>query len=294
MPPIWSGTLTFGLVSIPIRMQAAVRSHKISFRQVHVADMGRVRYKKTCEIDHQVLDQSDIGRAYEAGPDHLVPIDDQELDDLPLPTAKAIEVSGFVPLESVPPEMFSTPYFLAPQSPAANKPYVLMRRALEKSGKAAVGKVAMRDSERLVLVRPYEDVLAVHTLHWPDELRSPAEAAPRRAVEISDEEAARADALIEAMGDVEIAAFHDEYGRAVEQLIDAKAAHQAPPAPPEPRETGGAGVMDLMAALVAAADQARADREKDADVHHMGSRKAAGSKPKKTAKTRKSGGKRAG
>lgn len=280
---VWSGTITFGLVAIPVQMVSATSSHKIGFRQIHLADRGRVRYRKICELDEQVLEQEDIGRAYEAGPDHLVPVSDEELDALPLPTAKAIEVSGFLPMDHVPQEMIGTPYFLSAASKAADKPYVLMRRALERSGKAGVGKLAMRDAERLVLIRPHGDVLVAHILHWPDEVRSAADAAPKGGVEISDEEAARADALVEALGEVDLGAFHDEYAAAVQDLINAKLEGGEPPqAEPEPAATGEAA--DLMDTLEAAVSQARTG----AEVHRLADRKRPA---KKTAQ--KTGGKTA-
>ncbi len=282
--PIWSGTLTFGLVSIPVAMRSAVSSHKIGFRQIHLADQGRVRYRKKCELDDQVLTEDEIGRAYEAGADNLIPLSDDELDALPLPTAKTIEIDGFVDLATVPPEMIGKPYFLAPASPGANKPYVLMRRALERSGKAAVGKVAMRGSgERLVLVRPHGDVLAAIDLHWPDELRAADDATPPQ-VDISDDELAGALGLIEAMGDIDMEQMHDEYAQAMQALIEAKIHHKPAPRAPEPQEAEG-GVTDLMSALKAAADQARTDRGEDATVHHLADRKATKKTPaKKTAK----------
>src|SRR5882757_4686909 len=143
MPPIWSGNLTFSLVSIPVTVQSAITSHRVAFRQVHTPDMGRVRYLKVCELDEQVLAQDEIGRAYEAG-DTLVEISDSELAAMPLPTLKTVEVSGFLDLSSVPWRQVDQPYYLAPASPAANKPYVLMRDALARSGKAAIGKLALR------------------------------------------------------------------------------------------------------------------------------------------------------
>jgi DNA end-binding protein Ku len=123
-------TLTFGLVAIPVQIVTATRSHKIAFRQIHTADHGRVRNVRVCEIDGKKLELEDITRAYEAA-GQLVPITDRELDDLPLPTARTIEVSGFLDLASVPGEQFDKPYFLATQSPAANKPYVLFREGPE-------------------------------------------------------------------------------------------------------------------------------------------------------------------
>src|SRR5882757_460947 len=230
MRSVWSGNLAFGLVSIPVKLGSAASSHKIGFRQIHLADHGRVRYQKVCELDEEVLSTSDIGRAYETPDDQLVEITDADLRALPLPTAKTIEVSGFVELASIDAMQLDTPYFLAPASPAANKPYVLMREALARAGKAAVGKFAMRNSEHLALIHPHDDVLLLQTLRWPDELNSPAEAAPKGTVKVSDSELRLADTLIEALGEADLAAYHDEYAQAVETLVTAKLEGTEPPA----------------------------------------------------------------
>jgi DNA end-binding protein Ku len=238
-----------------VKLGSAVSSHKISFRQIHLADQGRVRYQKTCELDETVLDSSDIGRAYETPDDRLVEVTDSDLKTLPLPTAKTIEVSGFVGMEAVDAVQFDTSYFLAPASPAAHKPYVLMREALARSGKAAVGKFAMRGSEHLALVRAREDVLVLQTLRWPDELNSSAEAAPKGKVNISDSELKLADTLIDALGAADLSSYHDEYGQAVEALVTAKLEGAEPPAAGE--EDRGGNVVDLMAALRASVERTK-------------------------------------
>lgn len=254
MRSVWSGNLAFGLVSIPVKLGSAVSSHKISFRQVHRADQGRVRYLKTCELDEEVLESSEIGRAFET-PDQLVEVTDADLRALPLPTAKTIEVSGFVETASIDALQLDTPYYLAPASPAADKSYVLMRDALNRSGKAAVGKFAMRNSEHLAVITPRDDVLILQTLRWPDELNSAADAAPKGSVKISDNELRLADTLIDALGEADLGAYHDEYAQAVEALVSAKLAGSEPPS--APGEAGGGKVVDLMAALQASVDQAQ-------------------------------------
>jgi DNA end-binding protein Ku len=255
MRSVWSGNLAFGLVSIPVKLGSAVSSHKISFRQIHLADQGRVRYQKTCELDEEVLSASEIGRAYETPDDQLVEVTDDDLQTLPLPTAKTIEVNGFLDLASVDSTQFDMPYFLAPSSPAANKPYVLMREALSRSGKAAVGKFAMRNSEHLALIMPRDDVLLLQTLRWPDELNSAADAAPKGRVNISDNELHLADTLIEALGEADLTAYHDEYAQAVEALVTAKL--EGAELPAAGREGAGGKVVDLMAALRASVDAAK-------------------------------------
>jgi DNA end-binding protein Ku len=286
MRSVWSGNLAFGLVSIPVKLGSAVSSHKVSSRQIHLADQGRVRYQKTCELDEEVLTASDIGRAYETPDDQLVQVTDSDLQALPLPTAKTIEVSGFVDLASVDSMQLDTPYFLAPASAGANKPYVLMREALERSGKAAVGKFAMRNSEHLALVTPRDDVLLLQTLRWPDELNNPAEAAPKGSVKISDSELKLADTLIEALGEADLTAYHDEYAQAVEAMVTAKLEGAEPPTVSE--EGGGGKVVDLMAALRASVEQAKPSGETGGPSRGpaRGAKKAASSKragAKKTA-----------
>jgi DNA end-binding protein Ku len=257
MRSVWTGNLAFGLVSIPVKLGTAVSSHKISFRQVHLADQGRVRYQKTCELDEEVLTAADIGRAYETPDEQLVEVTDDDLKSLPLPTAKTIEVSGFIDAASIDSMQLDTPYFLAPAGPAANKPYVLMREALARADKAAVGKFAMRNSEHLALIRARDDVLLLQTLRWPDELNSSAEAAPKGSVSISDNELQLADTLISALGEADLSAYHDEYAQAVEALVTAKLEGTELPAP---GEAGGAKVVDLMAALRASVEQAQDER----------------------------------
>lgn len=289
MRSVWSGNLAFGLVSIPVKLGSAVSSHKIGFRQIHLADQGRVRYQKTCELDEEVLTSADIGRAFETPDDQLIEVTDADLEALPLPTARTIEVNGFVDTAEVDRMQLDTPYFLAPASPAANKPYVLMREALARSGKAAVGKFAMRNSEHLALITARDDILLLQTLRWPDELNPAADAAPRGKVSISDNELRLADTLIDALGEADLTAYHDEYAAAVEALVTAKLEGAEPPT--AGREAGGGQVVDLMAALQASVDQAHRGRGGkggeggDATVHDIGrSAESGGGTGKRTAK----------
>jgi DNA end-binding protein Ku len=299
MRSVWSGNLAFGLVSIPVKLGTAVSSHKISFRQIHRVDQGRVRYQKVCELDERVLSASDIGRAYET-PDRQVEVTDADIRKLPLPTAKTIEVSGFLETASVDSMQIDSAYFVAPASPAADKPYVLMRDALARSEKAAVGKFAMRNAEHLALIRAHDDVLLLQTLRWPDELNSPAEAAPRGSVKISDSELQLADTLIEALGEADLSEYHDEYAQAVEALVAAKLEGAEPPSA---GEEGGGKVVDLMAALKASVEQARGGEEaqesQEATVHELrpsGRKRAPAKKtaPKKSAGSKSAGSKSAG
>ncbi|MER6615661.1 Ku protein [Streptomyces xantholiticus] len=275
--PIWSGAISFGLVTIPIKVINATESHEISFRQIHLEDGGRIRYRKICELDGRQLSDNEIVKGYEVAKDTLVAVTDEDLADMPLPTAKAIEIVAFVPAESIDPVRIGDSYYLEGDGQVAAKPYKLLRQALERSAKVAVAKFALRGRERLGLLRVKEDALVLHSMHWPDEIRSPASLAPPT-VEIDDSEVDGALALMDAMGEQDISHYTDRYREALEEVIAAKAQGKQPAPAAEAPEPGGQ-VLDLMAALNASVAQARESRGEDehATVHEM-------PKPKKAAK----------
>ncbi|ATW52220.1 non-homologous end joining protein Ku [Streptomyces peucetius] len=275
--PIWSGAISFGLVTIPIKVINATESHDISFRQIHLEDGGRIRYRKICELDGRQLSDNEIVKGYEVAKDTLVAVTDEDLADMPLPTAKAIEIVAFVPAESIDPVRIGDSYYLEGDGQVAAKPYKLLRQALERSAKVAVAKFALRGRERLGLLRVKEDALVLHSMHWPDEIRSPASLAPPT-VEIDDSEVDGALALMDAMGEEDISHYTDRYREALEEVIAAKAQGKQPAPAAEAPEPGGQ-VLDLMAALNASVAQARESRGEDehATVHEI-------PKPKKAAK----------
>lgn len=287
--PIWSGAISFGLVTIPVKVVPATENHNISFRQVHLEDMGRVRYRKVCEIDGKQLSDDEITRGYEVAKDTLVAVTDEDLEGMPLPTAKVIEIVAFVPAESIDPVRIGDSYYLEGAGDVAAKPYKLLRQALERSSKVAVAKFALRGRERLGLLRVKKDALVLHSMHWPDEIRSPASLAPP-AVEIEDSEVDGAMALMDAMGEEDISHYTDHYREALQEVIAAKAEGKEPPAAEEEAEPGGQ-VVDLMAALNASVAKARESRGEDehATVHEMPKpkKKAARKAPAKKATAKK-------
>ncbi|MET9420319.1 Ku protein [Streptomyces sp. NPDC006540] len=280
--PIWSGAISFGLVTIPIKVVPATENHNISFRQVHLEDMGRVRYRKVCELDGKQLSDNEIVKGYEVSKDQLVAVTDEDLAEIPLPTAKAIEIVAFVPAGSIDPVRIGDSYYLEGDGQVAAKPYKLLRQALQRSSKVAVAKFALRGRERLGLLRVKDDALVLHSMHWPDEIRSPESLAPP-AVEIDDSEVDGAIALMDAMGEEDISRYTDHYREALEELIAAKAEGKQPAPSAEAAEPGGQ-VVDLMAALNASVTQARQSRGEGghATVHEMPEPKKAAAK--KTAK----------
>ncbi|MGA5424962.1 Ku protein [Streptomyces lavendulocolor] len=277
--PVWSGAISFGLVTIPIKVLPATESHNISFHQVHEKDGGRIRYQKVCTLDDKVLDQSEIGRGYEIAKDKVIPITDAELDAMPLPTAKAIEIVAFVPASSIDPIRIGDSYYLAADGQVAAKPYKLLREALGRSARVAIAKFAWHNRERLGLLQVLEgDVIALHAMRWPDEIRDAAAVAPP-ATDIDDSEVDGAVALIDAMTTEDLTQFRDEYRTALEELISAKTEHRKPQPVGAAPEAAGGEVVDLMAALNASVEQARATRGESgehATVHEM-------PRPKKTA-----------
>ncbi|MER5257050.1 MULTISPECIES: non-homologous end joining protein Ku [unclassified Streptomyces] len=277
--PVWSGAISFGLVTIPIKVLPATENHSISFHQYHLEDMSRVRTRKICDIDGKQLTNAEIGKGFEVSKDTIVAVTDAELGEMPLPTAKAIEIAGFVPYESIDPIRIGEGYYLQADGQVADKPYTLLRKALERNSKAAVAKFAWHGRERLGLLRVQDDVILLHAMKWDDEVRDPKELAPK-AMELDDEEIDRAVMLIDSMtadGIVGQDWATDRYTEALEQVIQAKAEGKKPPKPDEGEAPAGQ-VLDLMAALQESVQKAQSAREetgKDATVHEMPKKRAA-------------------
>ncbi|UGQ15191.1 Ku protein [Yinghuangia sp. ASG 101] len=278
MRAVWKGAISFGLVSIPVKVVSAIGGeHTVKFHQMHRKDQGRVRYRKVCELDGEELAPNEIVRGYESSDGRVAVVTDDDLADLPLPTARTIEVHGFLAADDVDPLRLGKPYYLTPDTSGA-KPYVLMREALRRSDKAAVAKLAMRGHEILALVRVQEDVLVLHQLYWPDEINSTQGVAPTERVRVTDAELDMADTLIDALGTADLAEYHDEYQAAVEELVTAKLEGAAPVEAEAPAEEAGGKVIDLMAALRQSVEEATGGRAapepKGADAKKTASKRA--------------------
>ncbi|MER7548911.1 Ku protein [Streptomyces anulatus] len=259
MRSIWNGAISFGLVSIPIKLVNATENHSISFRQIHLADGGRIRYRKVCELDEEEVSGGEIGKAYEDADGTMIPITDEDLAQLPLPTAKTIEIVAFVPADRIDPLQMDAAYYLSANGVPAAKPYTLLREALKRSNRVAVAKYALRGRERLGMLRVVDDVIAMHGLLWPDEIRAPQDAAPDGDITVRDAELDLADALMDTLGEVDMDSLHDDYREAVEELVAAKAAGEIV-LPAEPEDTGDGKVIDLIAALENSVRAARGSR----------------------------------
>ncbi|OIJ69193.1 Ku protein [Streptomyces mangrovisoli] len=289
MRSIWNGAISFGLVSIPIKLVNATESHAISFRQIHTEDGGRIRYRKFCELEDKEVETAEIGKAYEDADGSMIPITDEDLSQLPIPTAKTIEIVAFVPEDRIDPLQLSAAYYLAASGAPAAKPYTLLREALKRSKKVAIAKYALRGRERLGMLRVVGEAIAMHGLLWPDEVRAPEGVAPDTSVTVRDKELDLADALMDTLGEVDLADLHDEYREAVEEVVAAKASGETPPETPEPA-TGGK-VLDLMAALERSVREAKESRG-EAEITHLPkdqtTKKSTSTTTKKPQRARKS------
>ncbi|MFG2206798.1 Ku protein [Streptomyces sp. NPDC048638] len=267
MRSIWNGSITFGLVTIPVKMYSATeRTSSVSFVRIHEADGAQIRYRKICELDGEEVPNEEVGKGYQApGDDTIVQITDEDLARLPMPTAKTLAILAFVDPAEIDPLQMDKAYYLGPNGSSAVKPYTVLREALEHRRKAAIGKVAIRGRESLAMLRAHDGALVMHSLLWPDQLRPAAGAGPGADVRIRENELTLAETLMDSLGELDPAELHDEYREAVEQLAAQKLSGRTPATA---ATTGSGGqVIDLTAALeksVAAArgtGGAEADRE---------------------------------
>jgi DNA end-binding protein Ku len=290
MRSIWKGAISFGLVSIPVKLYSATEEKDVAFHQVHREDGGRIRYKRVCQIDGEEVQYSDIAKGYELPSGEVVVLTDEDFSDLPLSTSRAIDVLEFVPLEQVDPMFFSKSYYLEPDAAGA-KPYVLLREALEKSGRVALVKVALRSRESLATLRVRDGVFVLEMMLWPDEIREANFGFLDEDIEVRPQELQMAESLIESLsGDFEPDQYSDNYREALQSLIEAKVEGREVVQPVEPAADGGT-VVDLMAALRASVEAARQGRTGTAEgkaatpaaSRSGGKKTAAKAAPKKAA-----------
>ncbi|MGJ6979476.1 Ku protein [Aestuariimicrobium soli] len=260
---MWKGAISFGLVTIPVRLFGATESKDISFHQVHPADGGRIKYKRVCEKCGKEVPFAEIAKGYEAPDGRVAILEKSDFDDLPLPSTKAVEVVQFVDAAAVDPTYFEKTYVLEADGPGG-KPYVLLRDALAATGKSAVVKVALRQRESLALIRPRDHVLVMHTMLWPDELRDTSFAEPPSDVKASAAEVKMAESFIKELeGEFDPGQFSDAYREALDAVVQSKltgvALEESGVEEGKPAE-----VVDLVAALKASVAAAKAKREQAA------------------------------
>lgn len=259
MQTVWKGSISFGLVSIPVRLVSATEEKDVSFRQVHAADGGRIRYRRVCENGGHEVAYADIAKGYEMPGGQMVVLTEDDLDDLPVASKKAVEVLGFVPFAQIDPTSLSRAYYVEPTADA--KPYVLLRDSLEESGRVGVVKMALRNRERLAVLRSHEGVLVVQTMLWPDEVRQPEFSFVDEKIEIRKQEMDMAESYIDTLsGDFEPDEYTDHYREALLEVVQAKIDGAEITEPEEAAASAEGKVVDLMEALRRSVEDAKEGR----------------------------------
>ena len=257
MSSLWRGVISFGLVSIPVRLDAAIDSRSISLRQLCGEHTSPLRYRRWCDVGDHEVPYPEVKKGYEISTDHYVVIEDSDLENLPLPTTHTIEISEFVPLHRIQPSLyFKSAFYVAPER-TGQKPYYLLKQALEDTGTAAVAKIALRDREHLCALQPLASQLVMNTLHWPHEIR-PAKGLDGD-VMIHRRELQMAKSLVESLVEESFdpTRYRDNFHAALMQVVNAKIeGAKVVPAP----KVATSGVMSLMDALKASVEVAKKQR----------------------------------
>ncbi|HZC42474.1 MAG TPA: Ku protein, partial [Streptosporangiaceae bacterium] len=252
---MWRGAITFGLVTIPVRLYAATEQRDVTFRQVHREDGGRIRFQRVCTLDGQEVPYSDVAKGYELPDGEMIVLTDDDLAELPLPTSRTIEVLNFTPADEVDPILHGRSYYSEPE-PAGVHAYVLLREALEGSGMVAISKVALRQRESLAALRVRDEVLVLDTLLWPDEVRVPDFEFLEDDIQVRPQELKMAASLISSMTvDFDPSEYSDGYREALQELVAAKAQGQVIPLPTAaPPEGGARSLLEALKASLAEAE----------------------------------------
>ena len=260
MRAIWKGAVSFGLVSVPVKLYAATESHDISFRQVHAKDGGRIKYQRVCSIDGEEIAYADIAKGYETDDGQMVILDDNDFADLPASSSREISVEKFVPREQIEPMWLEKSYYLEPDKAAA-KPYALLREALKEADRVAVVTVSLRSRMTTAVLRVREDVIVMQTMMWPDEIRKPEFSGLDAAdMDVKPQELKMAKMLVDTLaGDYDADDFEDDYQGALEALVRTKLEGGEVAHVDQPKPSGG-DVVDLLAALQKSVDAAKTAR----------------------------------
>lgn len=267
MRSIWKGSLSFGLVNVPVKLYAATEDHDVPLHQVHDKDGGRIRYQRRCEIDGEIVDFEHIAKAYVDGDDTVI-LTPEDLASLPAERSKDIDVVEFVPSDQVDPIMFEKSYFLAPDS-KSTKAYVLLRQTLQATDRTAIVQFALRQKTRLAALRVHDDVLMLQTLLWDDEVREARFPELDEVPKITDAELKMSKQLVESFAsDFTPDKFTDEYQAQLRTLVEAKL-EQGDALDTEAtfgraEGQGGGEVLDLMEALRRSVEKQRVESKRSA------------------------------
>jgi DNA end-binding protein Ku len=260
--PVWNGTISFGLVAIPIKLFHAVRRQAVSFNQLDDRTMARIKYKKVSALDGEEVPEEHIVKGYEISKDRYIVVDPDELEPFIPAATRTVEIEEFVDLDEIDPVYFDAAFYVAPGT--APKPYVLLTKAMEESGKVAIARFVMRNKQYTAAIRAEQGRLLMSTLSYADEVIDPAEIDELQGldeIDVSDREVRMAESLVESLAATfEPEKYRDEYREQVLDLINIKASGEEFTAPEVVAEKPK--VVDLMAALEASVRAAKDARSR--------------------------------
>jgi DNA end-binding protein Ku len=255
---MWKGAISFGLVSIPVRLYPATEEKTLRFNQLHDKDHGRIKYQRVCSICGEEVPYEHIVKGYEYEKGKYVVLEDQDFEAVPVQTSRAIDIVQFVALEEIDPIYFQKSYYLVPEETGI-KAYNLLREAMSEDGRVAVAKVAIREKEHLAALRFKDNVFVLETMYWPDEIRAVDFEELDQEVDVRPQEVQMARSLIENLTeDFKPQEYRDEYREALLGVVEKKVAGEEIEAVPEPEATR---VVDLMDALKASVDATKKEAE---------------------------------
>jgi DNA end-binding protein Ku len=293
---MWKGAIQFGLVTIPVKLYLATESdYTIRFNMLHADDLSRIQMKTWCPVEDKPISRADTVKGYEYSPGEYVVITDEDLEKVPLKTVRSIEIEQFTKADDEEAEktrFVKQAYYVEPDK-IGRKPFYLLRSVLQEEGLKAICKVVIKDREALASLDPFADTMLLTTLHWPDEIRATSELdLPDEDYDFKPAELAMARQLVSAMtGEFNASEYKDEYRDALMQVIESKIEGHEVKAVEQPEETGK--LIDLMAALEASVNAAKAARSADKPVSVAEAKKARAGKTaeKATAGKRKTAAK---
>ena len=290
---IWSGSISFGLLNVPVKLYSAVARRSIGLREIRESDGTRIRHRRVAEGTDEEVPYEKIIKAYEIAKDRYVPLTKEELEALAPEKSRAIEVLDFVDLEEIDPIYFDSPYYLGPAE-GAEKAYSLLSQAMKESGKVAIARFVLRNKEHLAALRPSDNVLTLTTMRFADEVVPPSElddALPSGKPKVAKREVEMAEQLIDSLTrEFDPGEYRDEYREQLLALIERKAEGKDVLAAPEAEAPAPTKAPDLMAALEEsiAAVKGKSDGKPAAKKRRAPAKKAAAKRAKPRAKSKSS------
>jgi DNA end-binding protein Ku len=263
---IWSGSISFGLVNVPVKLYSAVKQKDVRFNQLEEKTGAHIKYKRVSEKTGKEVDYDDIVKGYEVAKGKYVTVSSEELEAVAPDKTKTVDIEDFVDIAEIDPIYYEKTYFLAPDGDGASKAYGLLLKAMEDRGRVAIGRFVMRTKEYLCAIRPYDGILALETMYFPDEVvaKKDVPGVPERRAKVGDKELKIATSLIESLTtEFKPSSYKDSYRAALLKMIDRKAEGEEVVLPAEP-EGEQAQVVDLLAALEASVEAAKKNKKKTA------------------------------